>query len=220
MSTFVVHKQCCNTTVLPHACQTSRTSDIQLRADLPIPNISTEQRKWTANPTRFSLPLPECFWEPSSQCRMKSYGILTSCMILIWSTVFPDSSVHLKRIVARGLRAVNSWAVLNASSSAKSLPPTCSLTSFHTSKYRFQGQVSLNCMFSHGTVTKNTWGTTQDGMYWYKCRLYILQHFISCHTDPTYLYSNWITGMTTYLKNMMTMLLGRFSIWNYCFKDY
>jgi len=32
--------------------------------------------------------------------------------------------------------------------------------------------------------------------------------FTSCHTDPTCLYCNWITGMTTYLKNTTTMLLG------------
>lgn len=212
MSTFVEHKQRCNTTVLPHECQTER-SDIPLCADLLIPNISAEQRKCTANPTCFSLLLPEYFWELSSQCRVKSCVTLTSYKVLIWWTVFPGSRVCIRRIMARGLRAVGSWAVLNASSFAKSPPPKCSLTSFHTSKHRFcAGMVSA-------FTTHEEWHRTGCTGISVGCAYYNTL-FISCHTDPTYLYSNWIRGMTTYLKDITTMMLGGFSIWNYCFKGY
>ena len=128
------------------------------------------------------LHLPEYFWGAGSQCRVKSYGTLTSSMDILWSAVLPGSSVHLRRTAARALRDVDSWAVFNASSFAKwvkSQPPKRSLASFHTSKHRFKGQASMKATCRCGTWIKmNTWKAIQDGMYWYKCTLYPLQHLL------------------------------------------
>lgn len=44
--------------------------------------------------------------------------------------------------------------------------------------------------------------------------------FTCCPTDSTCQDCNCITGMTTHLRNMVTALLGRFSICNYGFKGY
>ena len=193
MSTFVVHKWRCNTTVLLHEYQTSKRVCIvghPTACRLARPKHFCWAKKMHCKSYLLFLHLPEYFWDPSSQCRVKSNRILTSCKVLIWSAVFPGSSVRLRRTVARGLRAVDSWVVLNASSFAKwvkSQPPKHSLTSFHTSKHTFKGQVSLNAMCRHGTwIKKNTWRAIRDGTYWYKRRLYISQCFLYCLSHRPY----------------------------------